>query len=71
MADVVCAQNFFRRKVTKPILQVTVCERRPEKHVIWKDELWTLGYVRTSDMGVEPRFSKKDGCAIAGIITAR
>jgi hypothetical protein len=25
MADVVCAQNFFRRKGTKPILQVTVC----------------------------------------------
>jgi hypothetical protein len=24
MADVVCAQNFFRRKGTKPILQVTV-----------------------------------------------
>ena len=28
MADVVCAQNFFRRKVTKPILQVTVQYRR-------------------------------------------
>jgi hypothetical protein len=26
MADVVCAQNFFRRKGTKPILQVTVVE---------------------------------------------
>ena len=24
MADVVCAQKFFRRKGTKPILQVTV-----------------------------------------------
>jgi hypothetical protein len=24
MADVVCARNFFRRKGTKPILQVTV-----------------------------------------------
>jgi hypothetical protein len=24
VADVVCAQNFFRRKGTKPILQVTV-----------------------------------------------
>jgi hypothetical protein len=27
IADVVCAQKFFRRKGTKPILQVTVSPR--------------------------------------------